>query len=81
MNFILLIIILLIIIVGVIAYYFWQKSKKNHNIDKVKITDHKDNRSQRNTATKFCEECGAPIDKGSVFCSECGTAVTDISSG
>ncbi len=71
---------LLFIIVGVIAFLFWLKSKKNHETDKVKITDHKNNRRQRNTATKFCGECGTLIDENTLFCSKCGTAVTDMSS-
>ena len=28
--------------------------------------------------SKFCSECGAPLEEGARFCGECGAAITDI---
>ncbi len=65
--------LLILIIIGIFVWLFFKKNKKK--IEKPSVDN---NRKPKSTKTKFCSECGAPLDEDALFCAECGAKVEDI---
>jgi len=65
--------LLILIFIGLFVWLLFKKIKI-----KIKRPSSENNSKAKSRQTKFCSECGVPLEQNDRFCPICGTKVIDV---